>query len=47
MFFEDTRNVYQAARYMAKYDSAGVLEKIKMMYPIAAGECQVIFPAIF
>lgn len=30
---------------MAKYDKAGILEKIKMVYPIAAEECQVVFPA--
>ena len=36
MFPWSAHRAHIAARYTAKYDNAGLLEEIKMMYPVAA-----------
>ena len=38
---QDTCDTHHAARYTATYDNAGLLDKIKMMYPVAAAWRQV------
>lgn len=35
----DTQFTHHAARYTAAYDKAEFLDRIKMMYPVAATRC--------